>query len=270
MRVNQKDGVEWLTFPHLSGCGGILHGFATRKGGVSTGIWSEMNLSFSRGDDPEAVKENYRRISSAIGFSPEQIVSTDQTHTVNVRRVDRTSCGSGVTREREFRDVDGLITNDPEVVLAAYSADCVLLFFYDPVRRCIGLTHSGWRGTVGRIGAVTVHKMQEEFGTDPADLLVGIGPSICRDCYEVGGEVIDAVRKLFPDQIAETLYDRKKNGKFQLDLWETNRQILLACGVLTGKIRTSGICTCCNPDYLFSHRASQGRRGNAGGFLKLC
>lgn len=269
MKVNQNQGVTWLSYPALDTIDWITNGFSTRLGGVSEGIFASMNLSFSRGDKSESVLENYRRIGTVLGFSPEQIVTSDQTHTVNLRVVGKEHCGSGITRERDFHDVDGMLTNVPGVVLATFYADCVPLYFVDPVRKAIALSHSGWRGTVNRMGQVTINRMTEEFGTDPSDLITAIGPSICQDCYEVSEDVIDAFRAEFPEEIHEKLFYPTIPGKYQLDLWESNRQILMAAGVKEENIHMPGICTCCNPEFLFSHRASKGKRGNLAAFLSI-
>lgn len=262
-------GVEWLTYPAFDACDEIIHGFSTRKGGVSCGDLGEMNLSFSRGDDPDNVRENYRRICEAIGIRPEQIVCSDQTHTANVRIADSSHCGEGVTRPKTWTDVDGLVTNERGVALCTSFADCVPLYFYDPVHHAIGLSHSGWRGTVGQIGAVTLETMGREYGTEPKDVLVAIGPSICQDCYEVSEEVILEFQKVYPEKEWKRLYYAKDNGKYQLNLWEACRYTLLKTGILKEHLSMPNLCTCCNPDILHSHRASHGKRGNLNAFLML-
>lgn len=269
MKVNTEQGVTWLSYPALDEIDWLINAFSTRLGGVSEGVCASMNLSFSRGDKEEAVRENYRRISSVLGFTPEQIVTSDQTHTVNLRVVGKEACGSGVTRERDFREVDGMMTNVPGVVLATFYADCVPLYFVDPVHKAIALSHSGWRGTVGRMGQVTIRRMTEEYGTDPKDLITAIGPSICQDCYEVSEDVIEAFSAEFPEEIHDKLFYPTIPGKYQLNLWESNRQIMLAAGVKEENIHMPGICTCCNPEFLFSHRASKGKRGNLAAFLSI-
>jgi YfiH family protein len=138
----------------------------------------------------------------------------------------------------------------------------------DPVRRAIGSCHSGWKGTVGRIGEVTVRKMQEEFGSDPKDLVCAIGPSICRDCYEISEDVAARFKEAFPGHEDELLTD-KHNGHYQLDLWKACRRVLLDAGVPDANIFVTDVCTCCNPDVLFSHRATGGKRGNIAGFIAL-
>ena len=144
MKVHERAGVTFLTYPAFDDMPEIVHGFSTRLGGVSQGMYSSMNLSFTRGDKEEAVRENYRRIAAAVGFSPEDIVTSDQTHTANVRVITEEDRGNGITKPRPYQDVDGMITNVPGLVLATFYADCVPLYFVDPVHKAIGLSHSGW------------------------------------------------------------------------------------------------------------------------------
>ena len=264
MNIKENKGVTYLTYPALEELSGFVHAFSTRLGGVSEGIYSSMNLSFTRGDDENSVMENYRRLAEAVGFSVENIVTSDQTHTANVRVITEADRGNGITKPRPYTDVDGMITNVPGLVLATFYADCVPLYFIDPVRKAIGLSHSGWRGTAAHIGAVTVRRMQEEYGSLPEDIYGAIGPSICQECYEVSEDVILEFQKTFPEQSWRDLFYRKENGKYQLNLWEANRQIMLEA-----HISLPGLCTCCNPEFLFSHRASRGKRGNLGAFLGI-
>lgn len=269
MKINETKGVTYLTFPVLDGLPGIVHGFSTRLGGVSRGIYSSMNLSFTRGDEEGAVHENFRRISDALGFLPEDIAASSQTHSANVRIMTEKDRGNGVIRPGMYEDVDGMITNVPGVILATFYADCVPLYFVDPVHRAVGLSHSGWRGTAGKIGAVTVRRMADVYGSRPEDIYGAIGPSICQDCYEVSEDVIHEFCSSFREDLWEKLFYRKESGKYQLDLWEANRQIMLEAGLLPEHISLPGICTCCNPEFLFSHRASKGKRGNLGAFLGI-
>lgn len=264
-----EKAVPYFTFPAFDELPGIIHGFSSRLGGVSEGFLSSMNLSFSRGDEPERVRENFRRIAESIGFSEKDLVFSMQTHTANVRRVGREDCGRGLERPVGYCDVDGLVTNEPGVVLATFYADCVPLFFVDPVHHCIGLSHSGWRGTVGKIGKATVETMAKEFGSKPGDLLAAVGPSICQECYEVSEEVIGLFRENFAEELWPKLFYRKNNGHYQLNLWEANRLIFQEAGILPQHITVTDICTACNPELLFSHRASGGKRGNLAGFLEI-
>ena len=264
-----EKAVPYFTFPAFDELPGIIHGFSSRLGGVSEGFLSSMNLSFSRGDEPERVRENFRRIAESIGFSEKDLVFSMQTHTANVRRVGREDCGRGLERPVGYCDVDGLVTNEPGVVLATFYADCVPLFFVDPVHHCIGLSHSGWRGTVGKIGKATVETMAREFGSEPGDLLAAVGPSLCQECYEVSEEVIGLFRENFAEELWPKLFYRKANGHYQLNLWEANRLIFQEAGILPQHITVTDICTACNPELLFSHRASGGKRGNLAGFLEI-
>lgn len=268
--VQKRRGeVEYLSFPGLSGTGLVNHLFTTRKGGVSKGIFASMNMSYTRGDDKSAVDENYRRIAEVFGSTPERIVCSHQTHTVNIRLVTEEDAGNGVVREKDYCDVDGLITDTPGLILATFYADCVPLFFVDTEHKAIGLSHSGWKGTVHKMGAVTLEAMRKAFGTRPEAVKAAIGPSICCDCYEVGSDVAERFGDVFSDRIDEVLKAGRKEGKYQLDLWKANELILLDAGILPENLEVTDICTCCNSGYLFSHRASMGQRGNLGAFMEL-
>ena len=273
------DGTELLLlkYPLLEETGIVRHCFTTRLGGVSEGMFSSFNLSFSHGDDRAAVEENFKRLASALDVPYESFVFTDQTHTTNVRQVTAEDAGAGLIRERDYQDVDGLITNEPGLVLSTFYADCVPLYFVDPVRRAIGMSHSGWRGTVGRIGLATIRAMQEAYGSEPADIICAIGPSICQDCYEVSADVAEAFAREFAGHEERLLAESPKNQeaqtpeeqKYQLDLWKANEIVLLEAGIRREHLAVTNICTCCNHKLLFSHRASHGKRGNLGAFLCL-
>lgn len=269
IEIKEKYEIPYLTFRHLEETGMVIHGFSTRMGGVSRGDCATMNLSFERGDNEEAVRTNYELFGAAVGFCTDSLVFSQQTHTTNVRVVTEEDRGKGFLKERDYTDVDGLITNVSGITLATFYADCVPLFFVDPVHRAIGLSHSGWKGTVGKIGKITVEMMTETYGTDPKDVLAAIGPSICQSCYEVSEDVIKAFREAFEERFWTELFYGKEDGKYQLDLWRANELIFEEAGILPGHYSTTNLCTCCNPGYLFSHRASHGKRGNLGAFLQL-
>lgn len=269
LEYREKGGVYYLSFPILENSGLVKHGFSTRFGGVSEGCYSTMNFSFSRGDEKEHVLENYRRIANALGVDENRMVLSHQTHTTNVRVVTAEDAGKGVIKERDYRDVDGLITNVPGITLVTFYADCVPLYFLDPVHKAIGLSHSGWRGTVKRMGQVTIEAMGRNYGTKPEDVIACIGPSICQDCYEIGEEVAEEFKTGFDPGYWEELLLDKKNGKYQLDLWRANELIFLEAGIRPEHIQITDICTHCNPDALFSHRSAGDGRGNLAGFLCL-
>ena len=236
---------------------------------MSTGIFSSMNLNFKRGDDPDAVMENYRRIAAALDMRVEDMVLSDQTHTTNVRVITEEDRGKGILKPQDYRDVDGMITNVPGLVLVTSYADCVPLYFVDPVRKAIGLSHSGWKGTVGHIGQKTVEKMHEVYGSEPKDIVAAIGPSICQSCYEVSEDVAEAFKTNFAENEAEDILLDKGNGKYQLDLWKANWYVLTDAGILPEHLSVTDLCTACHPNLLWSHRKTNGQRGGLSAFLSL-
>ena len=267
--LKEKNHVPYIQFKNLSATGIVKHGFSTRKGGVSTGIFSSMNLNFKRGDDPDAVLENYRRMADALDMRVEDMVLSDQTHTTNVRVIIEEDRGKGILKPQDYSDVDGMITNVPGLVLVTSYADCVPLYFVDPVRKAIGLSHSGWKGTVGYIGQKTVEKMHEVYGSEPKDIVVAIGPSICQSCYEVSEDVAEAFRTNFAENEAEDILLDKGNGKYQLDLWKANWYVLTDAGILPEHLSVTDLCTACHPNLLWSHRKTNGQRGGLSAFLSL-
>lgn len=264
-----ESSVPFLKYPMLTELGVVKHGFSTRLGGVSQGCFESMNLSFTRGDREEDVRENFRRIAKAIGVRCEDMVFSQQTHTTNVRVVTDADRGMGMVRPLEYQDVDGLVTNVPGICLVTFYADCVPLFFVDPVKRVVGLSHSGWRGTVGKIGKRTVELMEREYGCNPREIYAAIGPSICQDCYEVSEDVVEQFRQQFHPSDWKRLFYQKENGRFQLNLWNANELILREAGICEDHIAVTNVCTHCNSDVLFSHRTTGDKRGNLAAFLAL-
>ena len=267
VNINRSGDVIYITFPKLDAAGGIRHIFSTRLGGVSSGACGSMNLSFRNGDSRENVEENYHRLCATVNIEVSHLVLSRQTHTNNVIVVDKSHLGTGYSKP-EFSDIDGLITAQKGVALVTQYADCVPLLFYDPVARVCANTHSGWRGTVKKIGAVTVEKMMREFGCNPQNIIAAIGPCICKNCYEVDLKVYNA----FKDGgfILDKIFDSKPDGEhFLLDLREANRQILLGAGILDKNLDIADICTAENSDFLHSHRATAGKRGNLAAIIEM-
>lgn len=267
---HREKEVPFFTFPPLSNLSYIIHGFSSKLGGVSEGYFSSMNLGFNRGDKEENVTSNYKLIADSMGIPYNQITASDQIHETKIRRITKEDMGKGIVRKKDYSGIDGLITNVPNIPLVTYYADCVPLYLIDRKNRAIGLSHSGWRGTVKRMGRETIKRMEEEFGTKVDDLIVEIGPSICKDCYEVSHDVYEEFEKVFSLEQMELLFIKKENKKYQLDLWEANRQIFIEEGVNTENIHCSQICTCCNSDIMFSHRVHGTERGTLAAFLMLC
>lgn len=267
LKINQRDGLVYITFPRLEACGAVRHTFSTRLGGVSTGQYSTMNTSFSSGDEFDNVEENYRRLCGAVGIDISHLVLSRQTHTNNVRTVTRDDCGTGYTKP-SFCDVDGLVTNQSGVALVTQYADCTPLLFCDPVKRVCATSHAGWRGTVSGIGRVTVEKMVNEFGCNTKDIIAAIGPCICDKCYEVDTPVLDAFAESGMD-ITGVFREGRDSEHFMLNLVQANKNILISAGIREENIDISDICTCCNASELHSHRATAGKRGNLAAIIEL-
>ncbi len=268
MKLNNCDTVPYLTYNSLEEIKFIKHGFSTRLGGVSKGIFSTMNLALNRGDNIDDVMENYRRLAKSIGVDFNTLVASSQDHNTFVRNVTKEQYGIGITKPKDMLSVDGLITNQPNVTLVTYYADCTPLFFVDTNKKAIGLAHAGWRGTVGRIGQKVVEKMEQDFGTNPQDLVCAIGPAISKCCYEVDKSCADEFYKL--DEIdTEKCIFPKENNKFIIDLLETNRQILVSAGVKEENITLSDLCTKCNSNLLWSHRGTNGQRGTMCAMMSI-
>lgn len=268
LQINKKNGVCFITFPKLTATNTVNHAFTTRIGGVSEGYYSSMNMSLMGGDDAEKVKENYRLICTAADIDPAHLVISHQTHTDNLLTVTENDKGKGIYRERDYENIDGLITNCKGVALVTQYADCTPLLFCDPVKKVIATSHAGWRGTVAEIGIKTVKKMQAEFGCNPDDIIAAIGPSICKNCYEVDTPLYDAFKQLDSIDI-DSIFTRVDEEHFKLDLWEANRQMLISAGIKAENIDVTDLCTCCNHEYLHSHRFTKGKRGTLAAIIEL-
>ena len=266
--LRTHDGpVPFFTFPILDEAG-VKNGFSTRFGGVSRGFCAELNLAALR-EPQDIVQENFRRICGALHMNAEKAVLSWQSHLTNILTVTEADAGKGAFFERDYRDIDGLVTNVPGIPLVTLFADCVPLYFYDPVQKAIGLSHAGWRGTRAKMGEITVRALGERFGSRPEDLICAIGPSICGDCYEVSDDVAEEFRKAFPGLADEILLKPVRPGHFLLDLWEANLRVLLGAGVRPERIEVTDICTKCNSDILWSHRVTGEKRGLMGALLSL-
>lgn len=266
MALHNVDTTPYLTYNSLSEIKFIRHAFSTKLGGVSQGEFTSMNLAFNRGDDPGCVTENYRRICHSAGFDFESLTASAQDHHTFVRAVTKADRGVGIYKPRDMESVDALITNETGVTLVTYYADCTPLFFVDAVTHAVGLAHAGWRGTVGRIGEKVIEKMGACYGTKPENIIAAIGPAISVCCYEVD-EPCAAEFLALNDLDSSLFVFPKGSGKYMLDLLEANRQILLSAGVPAENITVSDLCTNCNSDLLWSHRATKGHRGTMSAFL---
>lgn len=247
----------------------VIHGCSTRQGGVSKAHLSTMNLSSSRGDDIELVLENYRRFGLAAGFDPDRLVCSDQVHSTNIYIATEEDAGRGTTNKDKLKDIDGIVTNVKNLPIMTFYADCVPLYFYDPVKQVVGMAHSGWRGTVNNIGGKMIATMQQTYGSNPTDIICAIGPSICKSCYEVSEDVAFEFQNAYLSEQYETMIIDKENGKYQLDLHAACYYNFINAGITSDNIALPDYCTCCNPNVFFSHRATQGKRGNLGAVIMM-
>lgn len=267
LSINNKNGLIYISFPNMNN-DEVTSAFTTRMGGVSRGRYASMNMGFANGDDRQNVLENYKRLFSAVNLDYKKAVLSHQTHTDNIKIIGKEDIGKGIVKERDYADIDGLVTDIKGVTLVTQFADCVPLLFYDGENGVVAASHAGWRGTVMEIGAKTVKKMCDEFGSDPKNIQAAIGPSIGVCCYEVDDTVADKIKEIEYLNFDSILFP-KGNGKYQLNLQETNRQILLNCGIKDINICVSDLCTCCHSEYFHSHRATGGNRGNLAALIAL-
>lgn len=266
ININNRNGVEFLTFDHFNKHKNLIHAFTTRNGGVSEGCYKSLNFGFNSGDKVHNVKTNYKILGKTFNINNEDMVLTHQTHSANILSVYEKHKGQGVTKKRNFQDIDGFITNVPKIALLTSHADCASLFFYDQKKYIIGLAHSGWRGTVKKIGEVMVKQFIEDYNSNPQDIIVGIGPSIGQCCFEVDKDVYDI---FINEDMRYEKFIFKKKQKYHIDLWRINMLILTDNGILNNNIISSNLCTVCNNDIFFSHRGQKGKRGIMLGVMML-
>lgn len=252
------ESVEYLIAENIS----VPHGFTTRVGGVSEGYLSSLNLGMHRGDDPENVRENYRRLAQAVGFAPEKLVLANQTHSDIVRVVTDRDC-LGSLSHRDYPECDGLVTNTPGVVLMVFSADCTPILLQDPVTGAVGAVHAGWRGTAAGIVKNAVEKMVSAFGCKTENIRAAIGPNIGPCCFETDADVPEAMVSALGEEAMPFI--RPRGEKFYLDLKQINALWLRHSGVTD--ISVSRHCTACSPDLFWSHRVTKGKRGSQGGII---
>jgi YfiH family protein len=256
--THQEGALTFLTSPLLSGCPAVSHGFSTRTGGVSAAPWDTLNLGVGRGDDLSAVQENYRRFCGCIGTDSRRAVLSKQIHETTVRTVTAADAGKGLYADRDYT-ADALITNEPNLPLTVFSADCGILLLYDPQAGCIGAVHAGWRGCAAGIVEKTVAELVRVYGASPERLLAAIGPCIGACCFETDGDVPAAMRAALG--AAAEPYFTLRGAKYHVDLAGLNRAWLIRAGLIAEHISVCGLCTACHPELFWSHR----KMGNARG-----
>lgn len=259
--VTRRAGeVEFLAAQGL----GAPHGFSTRLGGVSGGIFQSLNLGLHRGDRPEDVRENYRRFQEAIGAPGARLCMADQVHGICVRAVTEKDAKADLMDPAPFQ-ADGLVTDVPGLVLTVFTADCIPILLCDPVSGAVGALHAGWRGTAAGIGAQGVAAMERHFGTRPEHLRAAIGPGIGPCCFESDADVPRAMEKSLGTWVSG--YIQRKNEKFFVDLKGIDREVLLRAGVPGENVAVCGECTCCHPERYWSHRYTHGERGSQAAMI---
>ena len=257
MIIKTANTLEYEAAENIS----VPHGFTTRLGGISDGIFSSLNLACHRGDSEENVAENFRRIGNAMGFDPQRIVLTRQTHSDIVRIVTDADCGG--LDHHQYPECDALVTNTPGIALVVFTADCTPILLHDPVTGAVGAAHAGWRGTAADIAGKTVRAMMDAFGCDPANIHAAIGPNIGMCHFETDADVPEAMVEAFGDEVKQ--YMEKRGEKFFLDLKAINALILRRAGVK--HIEISDACTMCEPHRFWSHRVTKGDRGSQGAII---
>ncbi len=268
--LDNNNNVPMFHFTELKKYDWLKQSLSTRLGGVSSGIYETMNLSFNLSDSHENVLNNFKIIADSIGIPVENMVYSKQTHTTNVLKIDDHHKGMGIIKDRDYDNIDGLITNVPGICLVTSFADCIPVIIIDPVKKVIASLHSGWRGTVGNISKNAIDIMQADYGCKSEHLLGFIGPGICSNCYEISLDVADKFTNAYSDrQIPLILKPGKSSDKFYLDLLMANRVNLINCGIKPSNIYTADVCTCCNPKLLPSHRATGGKRGLMCNFIYI-
>ncbi|WEK52972.1 MAG: peptidoglycan editing factor PgeF [Candidatus Cohnella colombiensis] len=235
---------------------GITAGFTTRQTG---------NVALHVGDNPSVVLLNRKRVTELLDWSFETWTCAEQVHGKQVYVAKRNDTGRGRNdRESAFQNTDAIITNEPDLLLVMFFADCVPLYFYDPVTNAIGLAHAGWKGTVANIVAETIEQMSSHFGAKPENINAAIGPSIGSCCYEVDEAVLKHVR---PFGVDKDVISHTTDGRAHLDLKQLNRHFMIKAGILPRHIEITSLCTSCRTDLLFSHRMEKGDTGRMMSWL---
>ncbi|MHA7583109.1 peptidoglycan editing factor PgeF [Paenibacillus vandeheii] len=262
-----------LEFKHMKA------GFTTRQGGVGSAPYASLNCAYHVGDDPADVLHNRKLVAEKLGFPLESWTCGEQVHGKHVTVITADDRGKGLLdRQSALQDTDGLVTNVPGVLLTSFYADCVPLYFYDPVQQAVGLAHAGWKGTVAGIAESMVEKMEQEYGSRRQDIRAAIGPSIGDCCYEVDEAVMQHVRVWldhssgndeYKNSASNQVYRAAGNGKTMLNLKECNRHIMMKAGILPDHIECTTWCTSCNPELFFSYRKENSITGRMASWIGL-
>ena len=269
MMEKKIDGLSLWCFENLSRGAALGHFVSGRPGGVSPPPYDALNLSFNVGDEPEKVRHNRKRLAAAAGIPLTSLTLARQVHDDQVSIVTKDMRGEGaMDHEDAIGETDAMVTNVPEICLMILLADCVPILLFDPSKRVIGAVHAGWKGTLQGVAQKTVKVLHAAFGCSPADLIVGIGPSIGPCCYEVGPDVVSAVKEAFGND-QDLIRRTPSHGKGLFDLWKANLNQLISAGIPGKNIETAGVCTCHHGDRFYSYRYDKGRTGRFGAGIFL-
>lgn len=267
LNVNKKNSIIYFTFPSFEKYSFVSHAFSSRIGGISTEIYSSLNLGFNRGDDNKNVYENYKILCSVIGVNQNDLVFGQLTHDNNIKIATSDDKGKGIIYDIDYSCIDGLITSEPNIPLTMTYADCVPIFFLDPVNKIIAIAHSGWRGTVKKIGEKMINVMIKNYNCNLKDILIGIGPSIGACCFKTDKDVYNDF--LTMDCLPNDKWFTITNNKYYIDMWKIIKNMFIKIGILESNITVTDLCTKCHNDIFFSHRATNGQRGSLAGIIQL-
>ncbi len=256
---NEKDQLCWYEFEAFLTLP-VKHGIFTRHGGVSTGHLTSLNMGGTVGDEPHNPRLNQDRMLTALGLPTDRVFDVWQVHSA-----DAIVAKESRPLNTEHEKADIIVTGARDVTLVMRFADCVPLMVYDPVLHAAGIAHAGWIGTGKNVAGALIRAMRDNFGSDPTQLIAGIGPSICREHYPVGEEVVEIFSRQFADQMDEIVFTSQ--GKPHLDLWRANQIQLQNAGV--HQIEIAGICTACHTEDWYSYRGEKGRTGRFGAAIQL-
>jgi len=259
----------YFSYPIFTSHQRILSIVSSRQGGVSAEPNDSLNLALSVGDTPEDVIANRTLLCQAIGIEVDPMTIAQLVQGTHIEVVTSSSRGlSAAEKAQRFVDTDGLITNVADVPLFIFIADCAALSFFDPKRNVIGIGHAGWRGAVGGIARKMVEAMNAAFDCNPADILVGISPSIGPCCYQVREDVVEAFQGAYSEQ-AGSFFVQQPDGSIHLDMWTALTYQLQSSGIQEAHIELARICTACNTDLFYSNRAEGGKTGRFTGMITL-
>ena len=265
--VYNNNGVCWEESTTLAAAG-LRHGVTGRTGGVSHGAFASLNLALHVGDDDDCVLENRRRFCSAVGLDMCRLTTTQQTHEDHVIAVGAEDAGRGASSyDDALPHTDALMTNCTGIPLVIFTADCVPVILYDPVRHACAVVHDGWRGTAAKLAAKTVFAMRLAYGSQPQDMLAYIGPSIGPDHFDVGDEAEQAFVHMGPAY--ERCIIREAGHQPRVDLWAANQALLVEAGLLPEHIDITESCVYDKADVFFSYRRDGGTTGRMATFAVL-